>query len=156
MKRKTCFVKLSGDTFLLEEVLDWIVELSRQYLMVICVGGGSQINQTFAEWGLKLGKHGPLGREDLDFHESQLARDVLEQNRAKVQDRLASKGVTASVVIPVLDIGGMLCHVNGDQFTLAAYHGFDVLYVATTSNRVEDKKGFFAPYEKIQVVGFSA
>ena len=156
MKRKTCFVKLSGDTFLLEEVLDWIVELSRQYLMVICVGGGSQINQTFAEWGLELGKHGPLGREALDFHESQLARDVLEQNRAKIQDRLASKGVTASVVIPVLDIGGMLCHVNGDQFTLAAYHGFDVLYVATTADRVTVKEEFFGPYEKITVVGFSA
>jgi len=156
MKRKTCFVKLSGDTFLLEEVLDWIVGLSLQHLMVICVGGGSQINQAFAEQGLELGEHGLLGRETHGFHESQLARDVLERNRLAVQDRLAAKSITANLVIPVLDIGGILCHVNGDQYTLAAYHGFDVLYVVTTADRVAVKEEFFAPYKKIQVVGFSA
>ena len=69
---------------------------------------------------------------------------------------MGSKGITANIVIPVLDIGGRLCHVNGDQYTLTAYQGFDVLYVVTTANRVQAKETFFAPYEKIEVVGFPA
>ncbi len=120
----------------------------------MCVGGGTQINEAFAEAGLPVGKFGPLGRETAGLKEKQLARDTLEKNQAEIQDRLADMGVHASVVIPVIEIGTVLCHVNGDQFILSAYHGFDILYVVTTDERLEKKKAFFTPYNKIQVIGF--
>lgn len=154
MSRKNCFVKISGD-MLRDEVLEWIRELNREYFVVMCVGGGTQINDAFAKVGLPVGKFGPLGRETQTFRERQLARDVLEENQTEIQDRLAVLGVHVSVVIPVLDIGTVLCHVNGDQFTLAAYLGFDVLYVVTTFDRIEEKRETYAPYPKVKVVGLT-
>ncbi|GEM_PF-647833 len=155
MPRKNCLVKISGDA-LGSETLDWIKDLSSDNFVVVCVGGGTQINEAFIEAGLPVGKFGPLGRETQTFQERQLARDVLEKNQAAVQDELALRGVYASVVIPVLDIGTVLCHINGDQFVLAAYHGFDSIFVVTTIERVEEKAKLFAPYQKIVVVGFPA
>jgi acetylglutamate kinase len=137
-----------------DDVLRWIKELNQEYFIVVCVGGGTQINEAFAAAGLPVREFGPLGRETDNLKEKQLARDILEKNQAEIQDRLADLGIHASVVIPVIEVGTVLCHVNGDQFILAAYHGFDVLYVVTTKDRVEKKKSFFAPYKKIQVIGF--
>ncbi len=153
MSRKNCFIKISGD-MLSDDVLRWIKELSQEYFVVVCVGGGTQINKVFIKAGLPVDEFGPLGRETISLKEKQLARDTLEKNQAEIQDRLADIGVHASVVIPVIEISAVLCHVNGDQFILAVYHGFDVLYVVTTKDRVEKKKSFFAPYKKIQVIGF--
>ncbi len=153
MSRKNCFIKISGD-MLGDDVLRWIKELSKEYFVVVCVGGGTQINEAFAIADLPVREFGPLGRETETLEEKQLARDVLEKNQTEIQDRLANLGVHASVVIPVIDIGTVLCHVNGDQFILAVYHGFNVLYVVTTKDRVEKKKSFFSSYKKIQVIGF--
>ncbi len=153
MSRKNCFVKISGD-MLSDDVLSWIKKLSQEYFVVVCVGGGTQINKAFAGANLPVGMFGPLGRETVSLKEKQLARDTLEKNQAKIQDCLADMGVHASVVIPVIEIGTVLCHVNGDQFILSAYHGFDILYVVTTNDRLEKKKEFFAPYKKIRVMGF--
>ncbi|MFA5871002.1 MAG: hypothetical protein WC842_03930 [Candidatus Paceibacterota bacterium] len=153
MPRKNCLIKISGDT-IKDDVLDWIKKLSLEYFLVICIGGGTQINEAFSKAGLLIGKFGPLGRETEGLKEKQLARDVLEKNQEEIQDRLADLGVHASVVIPVIEIGTVLCHVNGDQFVLSAYHGFDVLYIVTLKDRVETKKDFFAQYKKIQVIGF--
>ena len=136
------------------EMLKWVKQLSKNFFIVICVGGGTQINKAFMEAGLPIKKHGPLGRETNGLREKQLARDILENNQAEIQDRLADMGVQANVVIPVMEIGTVLCHVNGDQFVLAAYHGFDVLYVVTTKEREKEKSEFFAPYKKIKVVTF--
>ena len=153
MSRKNCFIKISGD-MLSDNVLDWIKKLGQEYFVVVCVGGGTQINETFTEAGLPIGNFGPLGRETSSLKERQLARDTLEKNQEKIQDCLADIRVHASVVIPVIEIGTVLCHVNGDQFILSAYHGFDILYVVTINDRLEKKKEFFAPYKKIQVIGF--
>ena len=139
------------------EVLQWIKKLSRKYFVVVCVGGGTQINEAFAKAGLPVSKFGPLGREAKSFEERQLARSVLEKNQAEIQDRLAKIGVHVSVVIPVFEIGNVLCHVNGDYFVLFAYLGFDILYVVTTPQRVAEKEEFFKPYDtlhKIYVIGF--
>jgi hypothetical protein len=151
--RKNCFIKISGDT-ISDDVLNWIKKLSQEYFLVVCVGGGTQINEAFTEAGLPVGRFGPLGRETESLKERQLARDTLEKNQAEIQDRLADLGVHASIVIPAIEIGTVLCHINGDQFVLAVYHGFDILYVVTTNDRLEMKKTFFAPYKKIQVIGF--
>lgn len=153
MSRKNCLIKISGDV-LNDDVLHWIKKLSQEYFVVVCVGGGTQINEAFVAADLPVREFGPLGRETESLEEKQLARDILEKNQAEIQDRLADLGVHASVVIPVLEIGTVLCHVNGDQFILTVYHGFDVLWVVTTKDRVEKKKSIFAPYKKIQVIGF--
>ena len=153
MNRKNCFIKISGDTILTKNVFYWIKKMSKKYFVVVCVGGGTQINEAFARAGLPVGEHGPLGRETGSLEERQLARDILEQNQSQVQDSLAKIGVNASVVIPVIDIGTVLCHVNGDQHVLSAYLGFDVLYIVTTKERVEVKKKSFSAYPKIKIKG---
>lgn len=151
MSKKNCLIKLSGDV-IQGNLLAWIGGLARDRFVVVCAGGGTQINQAFAKAGFSVGVHGPLGRETKTLAERQLARDVLEQNQAEIQDRLAEAGIQATVVVPVLEIGTVLCHINGDQFVLSAYHGFDEIYVVTASERKAKKKKFFAPYEKVRVV----
>ena len=120
---------------------------------MICVGGGSQINEEFQRRGIEI-DFGPLGRETKNFPERQLARDILERNQAKVQDLLAENGINAVVVIPVLNIGSVLCHVNGDVYTRAAYLGFDKLFVVTGEARKADKEKTFEGLGKIKVIGF--
>jgi len=58
------------------------------------------------------------------------------------------------VIIPVLDIGSVLCHVNGDIFALTAYQGFDKIYILTLQSREEQKKKELAMYPKISVISF--
>jgi acetylglutamate kinase len=154
MGRLTALVKVSGDLCQREDVIEWIRKLSAEYFTVILVGGGTQINAAFEEAGFKVAKHGPLGRETEIFKESQLARDVLEENQEIVQDLLALRGVMATVVIPVLDIGSVLCHINGDIYILTAYLGFDKIFVLTYQDRVREKKRAFKKYPKIEVIGF--
>jgi hypothetical protein len=83
-----------------------------------------------------------------------LARNILEQNQARVQDLLAKNGIKAVVIIPVLDIGSVLCHVNGDVYVLMAYLGFDDLYVVTYESRKADKEKAFKDLRRVSVVGF--
>lgn len=154
MGRQNALVKVSGDLCGREDVLEWIRKLSVEYFTVVLVGGGTQINEAFQKAGLKIKKHGPLGRETETLKESQLARDVLEENQEKIQDLLATRGVMATVVIPVLEIGTVLCHINGDVYILTAYLGFDKIFVLTYENRVKEKKRAFKKYPKIEVVGF--
>lgn len=154
MARQNCFIKISGDS-IKPEVLEWIKELCRKFFVVVCVGGGTQINTAFEERGLPVGKHPtPLGRETNTLEERQLARDILELNQAKMQDMLADLGVMITVIKPVLDLGTVLCHVNGDQLVLTAYLGFDILYIVTTPEREKQKARDFAQYPKIKVVSF--
>ena len=149
MARKTALVKVSGDLCKRDEVIEWIRILAAEYFVVICVGGGTQINEAFEAAGIKVRKHGPLGRETEGFKERQLARDVLEENQEELQDLLAARGITATVVIPVLEIGSVLCHINGDIFILTGYLGFDKIYVLTCEDRVKGKKVEFKKYPKI-------
>lgn len=151
--KKNAFVKVSGDLCRTEETLDLIRQLSADYFVVVCVGAGTQINQAFAERGLPVTKHGPLGRETKTLEERQLARDVLEQNEVAVQDLLAERGIHTVVVTPVLTVGTVLCHVNGDVYVLTVYHGFDRIVVVTTVDRVEKKREHFSQYPKVEVVG---
>lgn len=122
--------------------------------MVVCVGGGTQINEAFKKAGIEIGKHGPLGRETKSFEERQLARDVLEFNQARLQDKLAKEGITATVTIPVIDVGSVLCHVNGDQMVKTVYLGFDDIFIITTLERREAKAKEFKDLPKVQVLSF--
>ena len=150
---KTAFVKISGDLISREDVLDWIRVLTQDYFVVVCSGGGTQINKAFEERGIPV-VFGPLGREIERFEDRQFAREILEKNQAEIQDLLQAKQIQATVVIPVLDIGSVRCHVNGDVYVLAAYLGFDALYVLTLEDRVVKKTEEFKMYPKVTVVGF--
>ncbi len=149
--RQSVFVKVSGDLYKSEEFLASLAHLCKSFFVVICVGGGTQINKAL---GGEPTPHGPLGRELKSFKERQIARDVLEQNQAELQDLLADWRISAVVIIPVLDVGSVLCHINGDTFIELAYLGYDHVYVATTQDRLEEKKKQFAHLPKVKVLGF--
>ncbi|MCH7552286.1 hypothetical protein IIB49_02760, partial [Patescibacteria group bacterium] len=59
MSRKNCLVKISGDV-LNDKVFDWIKRLTDEYFVVLCVGGGTQINEAFKKAGFSIEKFGPL------------------------------------------------------------------------------------------------
>ena len=152
--RKNIFVKVSGDEFLNPRFQKWIKRLRKEAWVVICIGGGTQINEELQKQGYELTQHGPLGRETKTFEERQIARDVLERNQAELEDCLAKIGIHVTVAIPVLTIGNVLCHVNGDQMIRAAYLGFDQLYVVTAPDRVEAKQKEFGSLPKVEVLAF--
>lgn len=151
--KKTAFVKISGDLIARGDVLTWIKSVAKDYFVVICSGGGMQINDEFAKKNIPV-KFGPLGREIENLKDRQFARDILERNRVGIENLLKTNGIKAKVVIPILDIESILCHVNGDVYIKAVYLGFDKLYILTLSNRVRKKQKEFIKYPKIEVIGF--
>jgi hypothetical protein len=154
MLRKTSFVKVSGDQFRNSDFLSWVSELSKDSYVTLCIGGGTQINEELERRGVLFKKHGPLGRELETFPERQLARDILENNAAECEDLLAAQGIHIRVALPVMDVGGVLCHVNGDLMVRAAYLGYDNLFVITTPDRKESKTKAFEDLPKVQVRAF--
>lgn len=155
--RGNVFVKISGDEYLNSAFRTWIRELVSRYFVVICVGGGTQVNEEYARRGFPVKKHGPMGREAENLEQRQVARDILEQNQSRLQDLLAAEGIFVTVEIPVLMIGTVLCHVNGDQMVRNAYLGFEKLFVITTPERLENKQKQFADLsERVEVLAFSA
>ena len=149
---KNCLLKISGDyTEPPENLIRFIGGLTKDLFVVVCLGGGAQINKAFKAKGFGI-NFGPQGRETNSLEERQLARDILEVNQAKFQDALQEHGVHAAVVIPVIEVGTILCHVNGDQYVLASYLGFDTIFIVTAPERVEAKKEQFQKYKKIQVI----
>lgn len=156
MARKKAFFKVSGDSFDHPDFLELVREVAKEYFVVICVGGGKQINDAFRAEGLEAGDHGPLGRETKNSKERQIARNVLEANKERLEDLLAEKGITAAVEIPFLNLGSVLCPFNGDLAVMLAYIGFEVLYVITTNERLEKKRQQFAHLPKVEVAGLAA
>lgn len=165
MPKPNAFVKISGNLLENAAVLEWLRELAKIYFVAICIGGGEQINEAFEKQGFPI-EFGLLGRETSSLEGRQLARDVLERNQASIQDQLDDVGVNARVIIPVTDIGSVLCHINGDVLFLAAYIGFDKLFMLTTEDKVKAKKLWLeqiiaalkvnnkGELNKIEVVGF--
>lgn len=152
--RKTALVKMTGDLAnLRDDVLKWLRPLVQEYFVVICTGGGTRISKMLEAEGIPS-TFGPLGREIGSFRGRQIARDELENNQAVIQDRLAVEKIPATVIIPVLDVGSVLCHVNGDTFVQTAYLGFDKIYVLTLESRRTRKIEDFAGYPKVEIVGF--
>ena len=146
-------IKISGDCFR-DDVFEWIRRIAKDNYVVICVGGGTQINDAFKRKGFPVGEYGPLGRETKSQEEVILAKEVLEHNQVFVQNLLIEKDIIALVEIPVLNIGGVLCHLNGDTYVLAAYLGFEKIYVVTMASRLKKKTEEFAKYPKIEVIAF--
>lgn len=153
MRKK--FIKVSGDEYLNPAFRTWVKELSRTSWVVICVGGGTQINEEFTRRGFLVKKHGPLGREVSTPEEQQVQCAVLELNRATLQNWLAEENVFVTVEIPVVMIGTVLCPVNGDQMVRTVYLGFDDLYIVTTPDRAEGKQKMFSDLTKVKIKTFS-
>ncbi len=165
MVKPNAFVKISGNLLEKEEVIEWLKDISKQYFLAICIGGGEQINEAFKKKGFDI-KFGPLGRITESLEERQLARDILEKNQAFIQDLVDEKGISARVIIPVDDIATVLCHVNGDVKLLAAYNGYHRLFMLTSKDMVKKKRLWVkrvarvfeviekGELDKIEVVGF--
>ena len=154
--RNNILVKLSGDTIdLTDEQVTWLKVLSVKSHVVIVVGGGTQINDAFKKAGYEVKPFGPMGREHASFEERQLARNVLEKNQAELQDRLLGLDMHLTVEIPVVQIGSVLCHVNGDDFAKYAYNGFDKIYIVTKAGaRADMKKEIFQNLPKVSIKTF--
>jgi len=165
MIKPSVFIKPSGDLFGNSAVIKWLKKLCRNNFVVICTGGGTQISEEFANQGIAT-EFGPMGRIIRTLKGKQIARDILEDNQALWQDKLCDLCINATVVIPVMEIGGVLCHVNGDLMVLSAYNGFDKLYILTTKDRLAKKLAWLKQVEdtfsaiergrlnKIEIVGF--
>lgn len=163
--RKNAFVKVSGNLLGKREVIEWLRKVSKNYFIVICIGGGEQINEAFRKKDFSI-KFGPLGRITKSLEEKQFARDILERNQTLVQDLIDGEGISAQVVIPIRDIASVLCHENGDLMILSAYNGFDKCFILTLKERVVKKKLWLkqlakcfsyigeGKLDKIEVVGF--
>jgi len=144
MPRKNALVKLSSDAYRLDVVHSWLDRESQRYFMVALIGGGTQINEALIVAGKPIGNFGPLGRELVGLPERQIARDRLEINEAEFQDLLATKEIhIGSVIKPVMDIGGVLCHQNGDLYVLNAYLSYDIIYVLTLDKRKSEKEKYY-------------
>jgi len=154
--KQNILVKLSGDAIdLTDAQITWMRGMASKNYVVIVVGGGTQINEAFNKAGHPVKDFGILGRDDLTFEQRQLARDVLEKNQAELQDRLIGIDLPLTVEIPVIQVGSVLCHVNGDQYVLSAYNGFDKIYVVTLPGARHDiKVEKFEKYPKIEIKSF--
>ncbi len=141
MTKPNALVKISGNLIKNEEALKWLRLLSESNHVVVCPGGGEQINQAFEEKGFKV-KFGPLGRETNTLEEKQLARNILEKNQACVQDWLDEQGIHARVEIPFKNFATVSCLIKADIMVLAAYRGFDVIYILTTKEKEKEKKAW--------------
>ncbi|MHB8860210.1 MAG: hypothetical protein ACYC48_00540 [Minisyncoccota bacterium] len=148
------FVKISGDLIENELVLGWLSERPQEGRLVVCVGGGVQINRALVEAGIPLRKHGPLGREHRSDEERIIAEKILTENVEKMRVLCDERKIDCEAIPPIIEIGGISCHINGDQIILAAYLGYDQLFILTTADRVEKKENEFKQYPKIKIVGF--
>jgi len=150
---RNTLIKVSGDLIGNERVLEFIKNKGEQSYVVVVLGAGTKITQRLEAEGIKF-EFGPSGRIT-DFHGRQIARNILEEQQAGMQDLFIQEGVHAVVEIPVIPVGGVLCHINGDDYLKSiGYNTFGELYCLTTQERIEKKREVFREYPKIKVIGF--
>lgn len=151
------FVKVSGDVFRNPWFLKWAADLGGNTYNVVCVGGGTQIDNEFKRYGFPI-KRGPLGREfeNPNKHKQiQVARKVLKTNAAELERLLTCYRAYLRVIIPFLEIGGQDSPLDGDEMVRAAYIKYDRLFIVTTEDRVSAKLAKFPKleFQKIEVLG---
>lgn len=144
-RKPNLLVKLSGNLLSNPQVFEYLRVRCREYAVVLCTGGGEQINTAFKREGFPI-RFGPFGRVTRSLDERQLARDELERNQAEVQDLLAEHEIpVTAVIVPVLneEIGTVICHVNGDLYPVLAFNGYDRIEVCTLESRRAQKEAFY-------------
>ena len=152
-KLPKAFVKVTGDR--LNEPLfhDWLATLTKTHKVIVCVGGGTQINEEFDARGLPVKKHPLLGR-DTDTEGLRVAHTVLKNNKARLCAALRARGAKADILLPIVYMADELCHVDADLMVLNAYWGFETLYVVTTPERVAQKREQFSSLPKVHILSF--
>lgn len=148
---RNILIKASGDVVDDENFFNFAVEQAQtSYVVVIC-GGGTQISEALKKAGYQIDfdKHGRIAKT---LEERRIAREVLENQARKLQDKFVGKGVF--VLAPILYAGAVLCHINSDKLVTALERGFDKIYVFTLESRVPDKQQIFMGYlDKVEIIG---
>ena len=146
---KNILIKASGDVFKSDAFKYFATQKAKESFVVIVVGGGTEISKRLEAAGYTIAFDDVHGRITESWEERKIARDVLEENAKKLQDDLVGTGVF--VVPSIIDIAGVTCHINGDNYIKSAYLGFDTLYVFTTKERVKAKSKIFKGYPKVNI-----
>jgi len=146
---KNVLIKASGDVFESKAFKYFVAQKATESFVVIVVGGGTEISKRLEAAGYTITFDDVHGRITKSWEERKIARDVLEENAKKLQDDLVGTG--AFVVPSIIDIAGVTCHINGDNYIKSAYLGFDELYVFTTENRLKAKSKIFRGYQKVKI-----
>ena len=152
------FVKISGDVLnspeLVLGLMEWLKTFKKKEI-TICCGGGNQINKDFQKHEIEVERHCKLGRRHECAKGEAVAMKSLSNNARRLRRLLGISGLpTIKVIIPIVSIGNVRCHVNGDQMARFAYLGYDELFVVTTRERIKIKRSEFLDLPKITVIGF--
>lgn len=153
--RQKIVVKVSGDLRELVETLDFIKAKTKEGLVFVLIGGGSDITAEIA--GEDSGYNPiftPLGRVLPPELEPQRLKVLLSNQRRLIANlnrlgisagaRLRS-GVEVVVDIPYGKIGGVSYPQNADRKAIDALLGFDEVYILTLSHRVKKKRRELKP-----------
>ncbi len=143
-------IKVSGDIINSKRFKDFAIRLAKTSFVVVIVGGGTEISRRLIEAGYEIRFDDIHGRITEGWEERKIAKEVLEESAKKLQDIFIGKGVF--VVPSIIEVAGVTCHINGDNYIKSAYLGFDELYVFTLKNRRQKKKKIFEKYPKVRVV----
>lgn len=147
---KNVLVKASGDVVNKARFFNFMLEKTNGNYVVLICGAGTKINEALQKAGYKI-KFNDHGRETKTWEERMIARNVLEKEEKRLQDKFVGQGVV--VMAPILYAGAVLCPINGDNMVKALHLGFDQVYVFTKKDRRKVKKKIFAGYPKIKIRG---
>lgn len=148
---KNVLIKVSGDLHDHPEFLSFTTTKAQSNYVVVICGGGTKISQALQEAGFDIKFDDQHGRITETWQERKIARDILETEAKKLEDKFVGKGIM--VMAPILYAGSVICHINGDNLVKALYLGFDEIYVFTTKYRLEAKKKIFQQFPKVQLQG---
>lgn len=142
-------VKVSGDLANSEKFYNWLPSIARPLdkLFILC-GGGTQITEVLKQNRIGF-KFGPAGRKIKSQRGRHLAYEILQKQKAFVEEKLREKGIVAVVDIPVKKKGEKIRHINGDSYVIAVYPNFGKIYVVTLKGK---DKSFLEDFDKIEVI----
>ncbi|MEA1926164.1 MAG: hypothetical protein U9M90_02870 [Patescibacteria group bacterium] len=149
-KVKNILVKTSGDVIKNNYFKKFVTNLAKKSFVVVVVGGGTEISERLSKAGYELFFDDIHGRITESWEERKIAREVLEKNAKILQDFFVGKGIF--VVPSIIDIAGVTCHINGDNYIKSAYLGFDKIYLFTLKDRVKKKEQIFKDYPKVEII----
>ena len=160
MQGKKIFIKVSGSLINNPRFYHFMASMGdpKAVKIVLCVGGGEQINENLKKAGYNVsGTFGPAGREQENAKAKAITYQTLITNKQIVERELLKRHCAPPLYMcipPIIHIGEELCFVNGDNMVVAAYLGYDLLFVATLKERFDAKSEQFKDYRKVQIVGF--
>ncbi|MFA4890644.1 MAG: hypothetical protein WC587_03415 [Candidatus Paceibacterota bacterium] len=137
---KNILIKISGDLIRDDKVLNFIKRKSKNARVVVLVGAGSDISNSLIEKKINF-KFTGIGRIIKNVKGKEVARKILSKNKKELQNKLAKEKIKAIVEIPVIKLGNILCHINGDILAAGCSVNFDETNVITQKGRNKNLKG---------------